>query len=193
MPTRKSRRRGRTPSGARSVQLPAPPVTRPAYPRGNAHTDWVAITDADGTSWLCYVEPVTPEESFRRSAAVLPGRRLRFDSLERSLCVSSVPAGAPFLSEARLHQLLAEAGPLVASPGRARPVVGAGQALRSVDWGASLAGVGAALREAAVQQWRSTAELRRLCTRGLVHLVAPAALFLIVLWEALQVRSRARI
>jgi hypothetical protein len=191
MRTRKPRRRGRTTAPAQPIHH-VPPADRPAYPRGNPHTDWVAVADQQGTSWLAYVEPMAAEEPFRRNAAVLPGRRLRFDSLERSVTVSPVPAGAPFLSDDRLRRLLAAAEPLAAEPEpNAAPASFA--PLRSVDWAASVGGAVAALREAAAAQCRRTADLRRLCVRGLVHLVAPAALLLVVLWEAMLVRSRARV
>ena len=42
-------------------------------------------------------------------AAVLPERHLRFDSVTESLFTSLVPAGSPFLAEARLQSLLDEA------------------------------------------------------------------------------------
>lgn len=191
MRTRKSRRRRQVTSAEQPVQ-PVVPADRPAYPRGNPHTDWVAVTDPQGTTWLAYVEPMAAEEPFRRSAAVLPGRRLRFDSLERSLVVSPVPAGAPFLAADRLQRLLAAAEPVTAEPFAAAAIAPA-RPLRSIDWGASIAGAVAAARNAAAAQWQATAPARRLCLRGLVHLVAPAALLLIVLWEAMLVRSRARV
>jgi hypothetical protein len=191
MRTRKSRRRGRNPSLARPVP-PAAPADRPAFPLGNPHTDWVAVPDAQGTCWLAYVEPAPPEQSFRRSAAVIPGRRLRFDSLERSVAVAPVPAGAPFLSELRLQRLLADAVPLMPEVAPATRPSAAARTLGAIDWAGSFAAGVAALRDAVAGQWAATVGFRRLCTRGLVHLVAPAALLLIVLWEALLVRSRAR-
>ena len=133
MRTRQSRRRGRKPSALQPVH-PVAPAHRPGYPRGNPHTDWVAVSDAQGTCWLAYVEPAPPEETFRRSAAVMPGRRLRFDSLERSVAVSPVPAGAPFLPEFRLQRLLADAAPLVPEiePATRRSAIT--PALRAIDW-----------------------------------------------------------
>ena len=41
----------------------------------------------------------------RRKPTVLPGRRLRFDSATESRFTSSVPAGSPWLAEARLQSL----------------------------------------------------------------------------------------
>jgi hypothetical protein len=191
MHTRKPRRRGPSPSRAMSVVSDAPP--RPAYPRGTPLTDAVTLTDDAGTCWLVYVEPAPSDPPLRRSAAVLPGRRLRFDSLERSLVVAPIPAGSPFLSDERLQRLLAEARPV---PAPAPPAVSGlipARALRSVDWAGSVAAAAGAVREIAGRQWRATAGVRRVCARGLVQVVAPAVLLMVVLWEAMLVRPRARI
>ncbi len=192
MRNRTSRRRGRKLRRAMPLALAGPP-TRPAHPRGNPLTDSVNLTDAAGTSWLAYVEPAPAEPPLRRSAAVLPGRRLRFDSLDRSVVITPVPAGSPFLSDARLLGLLTEARPVPEpAPRVARPVLPA-RALRSLDWSGSVAGAVAAVRDAAVRQWQATADVRRLCARGLVQLVAPAVVVLVVVWEAMLVRPRARV
>ena len=192
MRTRKPRRRGRSPSCATPVVTVAAPP-RPAYPRGTPLTDAVTLIDDAGTCWLVYVEPAPAETPLRRSAAVLPGRRLRFDSLERSLIVSTVPAGSPFLSDERLHRLLAGARPVPpAAPVAARSGIPV-RALQSVDWAGSVAGAAAAVRDLAGRQWQATAGVRRLCGRGLVQVVAPAVLLLVVVWEAMLVRPRARI
>ncbi|MGH7517154.1 MAG: hypothetical protein ACREOC_06755 [Gemmatimonadales bacterium] len=192
MRTRKSRQRGRTSSRATPVVTAALPP-RPAYPRGNPLTDWVGLTDPWGTCWLAYVEPAPAETPLRRNAAVLPGRRLRFDSLAGSLVVSPIPAGSPFLSEERLQRLLAEARPVPALVPAAAPAILPVRALRSVDWAGSVAGAASAVRNGLGRQWRATADVRRLCARGLVHAVAPAVLLLVLVWEAMLVRPRARI
>ena len=88
------------------VPAPQPEPARPSYARGNPLTHSVTFVDTGGTCWLVYVEPAPPEPALWPNAAVLPGRRLRFDSLERSLTVSPFPAGAPFLQERTLQQLL---------------------------------------------------------------------------------------
>jgi hypothetical protein len=188
----RTRRRGRSSSRAAPTVVPAaPPV--PGYPRGTPLTDSVVLTDDAGSSWLVYVEPSPPEATFRRSAAVLPGRRLRFDSLERSLVVSPSPAGSPFLPDARLHRLLAAARPVPPAPSAAGRGLVRSRALRSVDWAASVAGAGAAVQDFAARQWKATAGVRRTCIHRLVQLVAPAAMLLVVMWEALLARPRARI
>jgi len=187
----RTRRRGRSSSRAAATAVPVVP-SLPAYPRGTPLTDSVVLTEPAGTSWLVYVEPAPPQATFRRSAAVLPGRRLRFDSLERSLVVSPIPAGSPFLSDARLHRLLAAARPLPPAPPAGRGIVRS-RVLRSVDWAASLAGAGAAVQDFAARRWKATAGVRRACTHRVVQLVAPAAMLLVVIWEALLGRPRARV
>jgi hypothetical protein len=151
------------------------------------------LTDDAGTCWLVYVEPAPPAAPLRRSAAVLPGRRLRFDSLERSLVVSPVPAGSPFLPDGRLHRLLADAGPVPPPAPRPAPPVLPARALQSLDVSGSVAGLAGSVRDAIAAQWEASARVRRLCVRGLVQAVAPAVLLLIVLWEAMLVRPRARV
>lgn len=192
MRTRTSRRRGRTPSRATPV-TPGTPLSRPAYPRGNPLTDWVGMTDAAGTCWLAYVEPAPADAPLRRSAAMLPGRRLRFDSLDASLVVSPIPAGSPYLSEARLQRLLSEAGPVPESNRGAASRAAAARVLGSVDWAGSVGAAAGRMRGAVARGWQATGDLRRLCARGLVHAVAPVVLVLIVAWEAMLVRPRARI
>jgi hypothetical protein len=190
MRTRNSRRRGRMP--AMSIVPPSSPLL-PSYPRGNPLTDTATLTDAAGTRWLVYVEPAPAEAPLRRSAAVLPGRRLRFDSLERSLVVSPIPAGSPFLPEERLDRLLAQARPLPPPAPTPAPLLIPARALRSLDLAGSAAGFAAAIRDAGSRKWRATAGLRRACARGLVQVVAPAVLLLVVVWEAMLVRPRARV
>jgi hypothetical protein len=59
--------------------------------------------------WLAYIEgaprPLDPQMA---NVTVLPGRHLRFDSATESRFTSHVPAGSPFLAEARLQSLLDE-------------------------------------------------------------------------------------
>jgi hypothetical protein len=85
----------------------------PNYSRGNALTPTVNFVDRDHTSWLVYIEPGPAEPALWPNAALIPGRRLRFDSVEQSVTVTgSIPAGAPYLGDARLQALLDEAEPL---------------------------------------------------------------------------------
>src|SRR5439155_21571780 len=73
------------------------------------------FTDRNDELWLACIEglpPVRPPWFWNETA--LPGRRLRFDARNDSRVSSEVPAGAPFLSEARLQALLDGAGPVSA-------------------------------------------------------------------------------
>ena len=88
------------------VPAPEPAPAKPSYARGNPLTHSVTFTDMSGTCWLVYVEPAPPEPALWPNAAVIPGRRLRFDSVDRSVTVSPFPAGAPFLQERTLQILL---------------------------------------------------------------------------------------
>lgn len=113
MRTRTTRTTKRTPRSKAPeptpVPAPLPEPAKPSYARGNPLTHSVTFVDTSGTCWLVYVEPAPPEPALWPNAAVIPGRRLRFDSLERSVTVSPFPAGAPFLQERMLQQLLDQA------------------------------------------------------------------------------------
>lgn len=93
------------------VPAPAPEPVKPPYARGNPLTHSVNFTDMSGTCWLVYVEPAPPEPALWPNAAVIPGRRLRYDSVDRSVMVSPFPAGAPFLQERTLQMLLDQQTP----------------------------------------------------------------------------------
>jgi hypothetical protein len=85
----------------------------PNYSRGNALTPTVNFIDRDRISWLVYIEPGPAEPALWPNAALIPGRRLRFDSVERSMSVEGpIPAGAPYLNDHRLQLLLDEAEPM---------------------------------------------------------------------------------
>jgi hypothetical protein len=114
--TTRSRKRG-TP---RVVEPVAPPPL-PAFARGNPLTHSVTFTDTEGTCWLVYVEPAPPAPALWPGAAIIPGRRLRFDSVDVSATTMPFPAGAPFLQEAVLQQLLDRAR---AANGPVRPLPG---------------------------------------------------------------------
>jgi hypothetical protein len=84
----------------------------PFYPRGNPLTQSMEFTDRDGAVWLAYIEGTgRPPEEQPGSATVLPDRHLRFDSATDSRFTSLLPAGSPFLAEARLQSLLDESQP----------------------------------------------------------------------------------
>ena len=75
------------------------------------------FTDRGGVGWLAYIEGVPTDRSPRlRGRTTLPGRRLRFDSATESRLTTQVPAGSPFLSDARLQSLLDDAQPVPPPP-----------------------------------------------------------------------------
>jgi hypothetical protein len=79
------------------------------------------FTDRDGVAWLAYVEGIPADPPPRwRHRAVIPGRRLRFDSAFDSRMSPLLPAGSPFLPEAFLRELLEAAEPLPPPPHPAR-------------------------------------------------------------------------
>jgi hypothetical protein len=128
-------RRGRSRSDASSRVSTASP--KPRYPRGNPLTDWMEFTDRNGAIWLAYIESPQPAPvKHLGSTSVLPDRHLRFDSATESRFTSLVPAGSPFLADARLQSLLDEAQPelppatVTSAPARALSNPG----YRVVEW-----------------------------------------------------------
>ena len=80
------------------------------------------LSGPDGTEWVAYVEGVPPEPvGILGRRTVLPGRRLRFDSAGESRTTGRVPAGAPFLTAARLVALLTASDPFPPPAAPARP------------------------------------------------------------------------
>jgi hypothetical protein len=98
----RSRSRGVVPSVA----------VKPPYPRGNPLTESMEFADLNGTVWLAYIEGAqgSPIREVG-SASNLPDRHLRFDSATESRFTAHLPAGSPFLVEARLQSLLDESQP----------------------------------------------------------------------------------
>jgi hypothetical protein len=150
----------------------------PSYPRGNVLTEWMPFTDDDGVYWLVYIEGV-PQPSRPRpwSRVTLPGRRLRFDSDSESRFTLRVPAGAPFLADARLHALLAEAQPVPPAASNTGSSRGAIAALgRPVaEWATRAAESG---REAVAdlpRRWRQTANRRQALRRRARELASGAS------------------
>ena len=106
VPPRRSR------SGSHARRVVSTVSLTPFYPRGNPLTESMEFTDRDGAVWLAYIEGAqrAPGKQLG-SASDLPDRHLRFDSATESRFTSLVPAGSPFLAEARLQSLLDEAQP----------------------------------------------------------------------------------
>ena len=91
------------------------------YPRGNALTETMPFTDPDGVRWLVYIEGLPPDPQRRRwGQTVLPGRRLRFDSVTESRMSIHVPAGSPYLREERLQGLLDQTHPVLLAGSKSR-------------------------------------------------------------------------
>jgi hypothetical protein len=118
-----ARRRGSSVSGT------------PSYPRGNPLTESMEFTDRGGTVWLAYIEGAEPATSRQSSTVtVLPERHLRFDSTTASRFTSRVPAGSPFLAEARLQSLLDEARSELPLPSTSASARALRPRSRAIEW-----------------------------------------------------------
>jgi hypothetical protein len=131
-------------------------------PRGVPLTESMPFVARDGVRWLAYLEGFIPERPWVMwYRTLLPGRRLRFDSAGESRMVTSIPAGAPFLSEDRLRGLLDNARPIPParpsrpsrySPWRRNPVSA---------WTARASDLGGAVLAESARRWRRGAPRRR--------------------------------
>jgi hypothetical protein len=158
------------------------------------------LTSRDGTRWAVYVEAVPSNRRRARISGVdlLPDRRLRFDSNSESRVLSEVPAGSPFLPEARLQELLAFAAPLAGAGSPAEVSLppeadrGSSQSpARALQLGAAVAAT-AAVTEGA-RRWRQARERQRSIRSRLDRGLAAAA-ERVTLWVGalLQATRRAR-
>jgi hypothetical protein len=70
-------------------------------------SDTVTFTDREGDRWLVYLAglPETPGR-WLWPRTRLPGRVLRFDSAVESRAALTRPAGAPYLQDGQLQELL---------------------------------------------------------------------------------------
>jgi len=129
VPPRRSRSRSHARKGS---------VSRtPSYPRGNPLTESMEFTDRDGAVWLAYIEGAELSPGREPTGVnVLPERHLRFDSATESRFTSLLPAGSPFLAEARLQSLLDEALPdlPMASTGGSSAVALSSLRGRVIEW-----------------------------------------------------------
>ena len=168
-------RRGRSPSHARGVASTVRPT--PFFPRGNPLTESMEFTDRDGAVWLAYIEGAG-REVWRElgSTIVLPDRHLRFDSATESRFTSLVPAGSPFLAEARLLSLLDEAQPdlpsalTTDSPARALSSPGD----RVNEWSTRAVESGREAIANGSRQWQQTGSRTKSLRRHVVELLSGA-------------------
>jgi hypothetical protein len=95
---------------------PDPPILACGLPL----TETMPLTTADGSRWVVYIEGFQRESPRFPHRTTIPGRRLRFDSDHGSWVSLDVPAGAPFLGQERLEELLGRAQllPLPSLPAR---------------------------------------------------------------------------
>jgi hypothetical protein len=168
-----SRRRSR--SRARRVSTVSLP---PSYPRGNPLTESMEFTDRDGAVWLAYIEGgAQPRPEPQPTAAtVLPERHLRFDSATESRFTASLPAGSPFLAEARLQSLLdgAQYHPPLASTTGSPAQALSGAEHRVARWTRAVESGREAITDWP-RRWRQTASRRQTPRRYVRELLSGAA------------------
>jgi hypothetical protein len=159
-----------TPRGRRVVSATLP---GPRYPRGEALTEPMRFTDRNGAVWLAYIEGGRrPQRRQRRRATVLPDRHLRFDGATESRFTSLVPAGSPFLGEARLRSLLEDSHPdLPSLLGTAAPA----PRQRVSRWSTRAVKSGREVMGDSYRWWREGASQREARRRRFVELLSGAA------------------
>jgi hypothetical protein len=164
-------RRRRSPSHARRVVSTV--SLTPFYPRGNPLTESMKFTDRDGAVWLAYIEGARRAPSRQqRSATVLPDRHLRFDCASESRFTSLLPAGSPFLAEARLQSLLDEAQPDLPS---ALTTVSPAPGDRVMEWSTRAVKSGREGIADWYRRWRQGASQREALRRKVLELLSGAA------------------
>jgi hypothetical protein len=148
------------------------------YPRGNPLTLSMEFRDRDGSVWLAYVEgaPAAPRRPRRPRGrpAILPARHLRFDSATESLFASVVPAGSPFLAEARLQSLLEEARavPPLALPSRSpAPAIW----YRRIEWPTRAVQSSREAIAGLTQRWQQTSTRREALRRHFLEVLSGTA------------------
>ena len=162
----------------------------PLYPKGNPLTHSMEFTDRDGKLWLAYIEGVPPvEPHWFWNVTALPGRRLRFDASEDSRVSNEVPAGAPFLSDARLQALLDGAGPVPARPAAERATPD--QLARVNRWAAQAGDLARATQTTWSGRWAGGAVKRRQLRYRLRRTILAVEARLIHLEEIVSGRRRA--
>ena len=171
-------RRRHSPSHTRKV-VPTVSLAR-FYPRGDPLTQSMEFKDREGGVWLAYVEsaPGAPiPRRRRRRASVLPERHLRFDSATESLFTSLVPAGSPFLPEARLQFLLDEAhsDPPWALTDRSPAPAILSLRHRRIEWPTQAVESGREAIAGCARRWQQTASRREALHRHFLQRLSGAA------------------
>jgi hypothetical protein len=116
------------------------------YPRGIPLTESMPFTDRDGARWLVYIEGVPELCGHLWPRATIPSRHLRFDSAAQSRVTTELPAGSPFLSDARLQDLLDRAHPVPVSPASTWPPLEAPvHTHRATEWATRTRKLGSAV------------------------------------------------
>jgi len=186
-------RRSRSRSEARSVVSTVSPA--PSYPRGNPLTESMEFTDRDRAVWLVYIEGATqPPGWYLESGTALPDRHLRFDSASESRFTSHLPAGSPFLADARLQSLLDEAQPdppltmTTGSPAPALSSPGDG----ATQWSTGPVEAGREMVADWSRQWQQTASRMEPLRRHLRELLSGATNTMHGMVEVLLRRRPAR-
>lgn len=143
--------------------------TTSLYPRGAPLTESMPFTAGDGVRWLAYIEGFPPERGWSTwYRTVLPGRRLRFDSVAESRVSPKVPPGAPFLSEPRLRELLESAQPVPPPAPGGRSLYSPWRRSSVMRVTARVVELSAAAFDDVSRRWRKGAD-RRLAIRYRVH------------------------
>jgi hypothetical protein len=135
------------------------------------------FSDRDGAVWLVYIEGASQPPGWQlESASALPDRHLRFDSASESRFTAQLPAGSPFLAEARLQSLLDEAQPdppLTMTTGSPAPALSS-SGDRAIEWSTGTVEAG---REAIAdwsRLWQQTASRMEALRRHLHELLSGA-------------------
>jgi hypothetical protein len=132
------------------------------HPRGNTLTESMPFTARDGGHWLVYIEGIPEPRGHWWPRATIPGRHLRFDSVAESRVTTELPAGSPFLADARLQDLLDRAHPVPLSPAsRWQPPESPVHRHRAIQWAARAGKLGSAVLAAWSRRWREGAGRRQ--------------------------------
>ncbi|HEU5169423.1 MAG TPA: hypothetical protein VFU46_02735 [Gemmatimonadales bacterium] len=165
----------------------------PSYPKGNPLTESAQFTGRDGVGWLVYIEGVPPEAPRRRwGQTLLPGRRLRFDSADESRASTHMPAGSPFLSDARLQDLLDRAEAIPSPAGSVRSAGAPALRPRLIDSARRAARFAQVAVADSFRRWRLGADRRRALRYRSRRLVSAAADRLLT-WVAAILSGRPRL